>query len=93
MATLIAYSPGGRDPGGAVEMFWHASQTLQQAARLGRRDLAVAPGHLLAATRADRRCSRALARSIDSTLAAAARRLGGTAPDFTPVQPDDGERT
>lgn len=91
MAALLLYQPAGQGPGSIAKLVWEASQGLLAATRAGRRDLAERIGVWLANTREDPRCTPAMARIINSALGIALARFGGTAPAFTPFQPDDGE--
>ncbi|MEP9378429.1 hypothetical protein ABLE91_17060 [Aquabacter sp. CN5-332] len=91
MGALIAFSPSGRGPESITKLVWAASQGLLQATREGERDVAEKMGVWLANTREDARCTPALRRTIDRALEIALRRFGGTAPSFSPVQPDDGD--
>lgn len=91
MAHLLALHPRGSQPERLARLVWTASTQLLEAARAGRREAAARMGWWLTATRAEADCPQALRRTIDRSLAVAQRHLGGTLPDFQPIQPDDGE--
>ncbi|MEW6256916.1 MAG: hypothetical protein AB1592_13255 [Pseudomonadota bacterium] len=91
MGALIIYQPAGPGPGSIAKLVWEGSQGILAATRAGRRDLAARIGVWLANTREDPRCTPAMARVINSALSIALARFGGAAPDFAPLQPDDGE--
>ncbi|MFG1376119.1 hypothetical protein [Xanthobacter autotrophicus] len=84
MALIITYQPGGTGPGSIAKLVWATSQAMLQAAQDGQREAARRIGLWLAATRADPRCTPALARTIDRALDVAERRLA------SPAQPTDG---
>ena len=89
--ALITYSPGGSGAGAIAKVVWAASQALLEAARGGQREAAERIGLWLTNTRDDPRCTARVKRTIDRSMDIARARLGGTAPRFQPIQPDDGE--
>lgn len=90
MADIITFPARGGTESMAA-LVWATSRSLLEAARLGRRDAAMRLGIWLTNTARHKDCTEPLARVIDGTLKAARDILGGTAPAFEPIQPDDGE--
>lgn len=80
MAARIAHLPSRGGLSGTARLVWQASQALLRAVRTGDRAQAERLGVWLANTREDRRCTPALARTINSGLEIALRTFGGETP-------------